>query len=158
MRRRCFYAKSWFRAEKCPTESWSPDQAREAHGEGRLYTVLIDSADKPSCFLEIAQDFIGVGFLDERLRENLTYQFHESEGNKVFLRMATYREFYGDSDKVANGTTYIFQPNGKLVIRREKFLPEHSLEVAESQADVSKNYSMFPECGEYEDLLTVERM
>jgi hypothetical protein len=157
MERRIHFCKSWFRAKKGSTESWSEDQARLEHREKRPYTVLVDSATQPYCFLEVTEKGVGVGFFDARLRESLTYGFQEVEPGKLFLTRATYREFVDDTDKVANGTSYIFARDGTVSIRRQSFVPEHKLEMSSSTADVTGNYAAMPAFGEYDDLIRVER-
>jgi hypothetical protein len=157
MKRKIYFCKSWFRAKKRPTESWSEEQARAAHSESQPYTVLVDSAEQPYCFLEVTAKAVGVGFLDELLRESLTYGFQEVEAGKLFLTMATHREFVGDTDKVANGTSYIFNRDGTVSMRRESFVPTHKLETTASTADVTANYSAMPSFGEYDDLIRAER-
>jgi hypothetical protein len=156
MKRPIYFCKSWFRAKKRPIEIWPEDQARAAHVNKQYYTVLVDSINRPYCFLEIADKVVGVGFLDEYLRESLTYAFQEFEPGKLFLTMATHREFDGDTDKVASGISYMFDRNGTMQIRREFFNP-HLLETAASSADVGSNYSPMPTFGEYDDLIRVER-
>jgi len=156
MKRHVSYCKSWFRAKKRPTEVWSEEQAREAHLSKQLYTAVIGVVEKPFCFLEINDKFVGVGFLDERSRESLYYAFKEIEPGTLFLSMATYREFEGDTDSVSLGTTYVFGPEGTVKMQRQHFNP-HSKEVAYSSTDVSGNYSVWPEFGEYDELIRVER-
>jgi len=157
MKRQIFFCKSWFRAKKKPIEIWSADQAQAAHDAGQTYTVLVDSMDRPSCFLEITKEFVGVCFLDDSLRENLNYQFREVSLGELFLTMATYREFDENSDHVKSGTSYMFEQNGEIKIRRESFSPESSLDVSSSQTDVSFNYEPFPFFGEYDSLIRIER-
>jgi hypothetical protein len=55
-----YYCRSWFRAKKKPTELWSAEKAEAAHRSKRPYTALIGSAQKPHCFLDIADKIIGV--------------------------------------------------------------------------------------------------
>lgn len=105
MNRMSYFCKSWFRARKRPTEVWSEEKARAAHINKKQYTVLIDSIEKPYCFLDVADKVVGVGFWDDLLRESLTYAFQETESGMLFLTMATYREFDGDSDTVTGGTS-----------------------------------------------------
>jgi hypothetical protein len=151
-----FYCKSWFRAKKCPTEVWSEAQAKAAHEGGKTYTVLVGSIEQPYCFVEVTEKAVGVGFLDEHLRESLSYAFQEVEPGRLFLTMATYREFEGDMDRVTSGTSYIFGQDGVVVTRREFFNP-HKLEKATSNSDVAANYSPKPKFGHYGDLIRVER-
>jgi hypothetical protein len=156
MKQPIYYCKSWFRAKKKPTELWSVEKAEGAHLSKQPYTVLIGSAEEPYCFLDIAEKVIGVGFLDSRLRESLTYAFKELDAGNLFLSMATHREFEGDTDKVASGVSYMFDQNGTVHIRREFFNP-HRVETATSSFDPAPNYAVRPEFGEYDDLIRVER-
>jgi hypothetical protein len=155
-KRRVFYCKSWFRANKRPIELWRDETARTAHEAGSLYTALIGSKQKPSCFLEIVKGFVGVGFLDAQQREFLSYSFQESIPGKLFLSMATHREFDGQTDTVSSGTTYLFKADGSLTVWRERYRP-HEKHVAESVVDVSTNLSAWPTFGQYDDLIRIER-
>lgn len=157
MKRPIYFCKSWFRGKKRPTEVWTEEQSRVAHVKKQLYTVLIDSIEQPYCFLEITEKSVGVGFLDEYLRESLTYAFQEVELGKLFLTMAVYREFEGNTDKVNSGVVYIFEPSGEVTIKKESFYPEHVLETSHSQIDVSQNYADYPSFGDYDSLIQVER-
>ncbi|MBW3510666.1 hypothetical protein [Janthinobacterium sp. NKUCC06_STL] len=156
MKRPIYFCKSWFRAKKKPTEVWTEEQAKLAHMKKQSYTVLVDSIEKPYCFMEIADKVVGVGFLDERLRESLSYDFQEIEPGKLFLTMATHREFDGETDIVVSGISYIFKQDGTVHMRREFFNP-HRLETAATSSDVSMNYAATPDFGEYDDFIRVER-
>lgn len=151
-----FYCKSRFRAKKRPTALWSETDAKKAHDSGQPYVALVDSIDRPFCFLEITPKAIGVSFLDEFLRESLSYDFQEVEPGLLFLTMATYREFDGNTDLVVSGTSYIFSRDGQVQIRRESF-NLHRVEAAASSANVSANYSPMARFGRYEELIHVER-
>lgn len=156
MNRSIYFCKSWFRAKKRPTELWSEEQAKSAHVNKQTYTVLVDAVDRPYCFLDIADGVVGVGFLDDFLRESLTYAFQEVEPGKLFLTMATHREFDGSTDKLESGVTYLFERDGSVEIRRELFNP-HRLDTTISRINVSSNYTSKPEFGHYDNLLRVER-
>lgn len=86
----------------------------------------------------------------------MTYAFQEVEAGKLFLSMATHREFEGETDKVISGISYIFKQDGTVQIRREFFNP-HRFETATTSSDVSTNYSEIPEFGEYGDFIKIER-
>lgn len=156
MKRPIYFCKSWFRAKKRPTEVWTEEQAKLAHLEKQSYTALVDSIERPYCFLEIADKVVGVGFLDEHLREPLSYDFQEVEPGKLFLTMATHREFDGETDTVVSGISYIFKQDGTVHMRREFFNP-HRLETATTSSDVSMNYAATPDFGEYDDFIRIER-
>ena len=97
-----YYCKSWFRMKKVATELLTETGAALRHSSGESYTALIGSKSKPSCFVEVllGKGMVGVGFLDDRCREYLTYQFQCVGTDRLFLSMATHREFDGDEEKV----------------------------------------------------------
>jgi hypothetical protein len=156
MKRKVFFCKSWFRAKKCPTEIWTRDDALCAFHENRPFTILVDSIDAPFCFIECVREVIVVGFLDDRGREKLTYVFEKNDERNVFLIQATYREYQGDTDKIASGSLYLFDRNGTVSTTHTTYDPK-SIEKATSLVDVKKNFSAIPEFGEYDDLIRVER-
>ena len=61
-------------------------------------------------------------FLDNFGREYLRYQFQEAEQGRLFLTMATHREFVGETDRVKSGTTYYFKRDGFVTIETEDFV------------------------------------
>lgn len=150
------YCKSWFRAKKVPIQVMSADAARALHDQGQMYTVLVDSDVRPTAFIEVTPGSAMVGFLDDFLRENLSYTFKATGDGRLFLSMATYREFREESDVVASGTNYVFSEDGALSIRRQSFSPATS-DITNSSTNVSGNYEHYPAFGEYDPLLKPER-
>lgn len=153
-----YYCKSWFRMKKIAIELMDEATAHSRHLSGESYTAFIGSDTNPSCFVEflISKGMVGVGFLDNRCREYLTYQFQSVGADSLFLTMATHREFEGEGDRVVSGASYIFSEAGELVIRREKFEP-HVLEEARSSFDPSKNYEKIPVFGDYSSVTKIDR-
>ena len=115
------YCKSWFWAKKRPTEIWTETQAKRAHEKGGTYTVVIKNNVRPYAIIVVARNtnFIGVTFLDDFLRSNLSYNFKLIESDMLFLSMATHRDYDSDKDEVTFGTTYIFDSDGQVTIRKE---------------------------------------
>jgi hypothetical protein len=150
------YCKSWFTAKRRPTVLWDAAQARRAHEARKRYTVVIGDLARPTHIVNVSNDFVGVEFLDERLRVALDYHFEEYEPDKMFLNMATHRHFDGDSDRVIDGTSYIFERSGEVIVRRESFDP-HSIEEGQSQVDVAPNFEAYPKFGDYAKLCVSER-
>lgn len=152
------YCHSWFRMKKKPVDLIDEATALARHKSGNQYTALIGPLSAPHCFVEMltSKGMIGVGFLDEKHREYLTYQFHTKNNNTLFLSMATHREFERDLDIVSKGTSYIFHETGELIIRREIFNP-HDLEESKTHFDVKKNYESAPEFGKYSNLIRIDR-
>ncbi|SFQ53467.1 hypothetical protein SAMN05216567_118158 [Variovorax sp. OK605] len=153
-----FYCKSWFAAKRYAPEMWTEEQASTAHASGKNYGVLVSSDVRPSHVLTIGAKFVAVDFLDENLREALSYSFQEIAPNQFFLTMAVHRSYEGESDKVFSGSCYTFKPDGNVRMWREHFIPRYSREDAKAQADVSGNYAVAPTFGRYEEYLTRERI
>ncbi|NWA83736.1 lytic transglycosylase [Pseudomonas sp. D2002] len=153
-----YYCKSWFRMKKVAIEPMDEALAHSRHLSGESYTALIGSDSAPSCFVELSIDrgMVSVGFLDKKCREYLSYQFQVIDADNLFLTMATHREFQGDGDEVIGGECYIFNEEGGLVIRREKFNP-HELEEARSSFEPSRNYEKIPKFGCYSDVTKADR-
>lgn len=150
------YGKSWFRAKKCLTLSWSEDAAKAAHEKRQPYAAAVISSGVVRCFLEVNNDYFGVGFLDDRQREFLSYQFQEIQPGRLFLTMATHREYDGESDHVKAGTTYYFKSDGTITIESEDF-DSTQLVTTETKRDVEGNWEHYPNFGEYESVLRIDR-
>ena len=150
------YAKGWFRADKVVTDPWTPKKAKKAYDRRTLHTVIAGPMEKPTAFIEFNMDYVGIGFLDGHLREYLSYQFVEVESGRLFLTMATYREYEGDSDRVRKGTTYYFKQGGKVVVVTDEF-PGGGITRHETTAPVSGNWENYPAFGEYDSLLRIDR-
>lgn len=150
------FGKSWFRARKRLTEKWDEERARKCHEKRQTYVAVLGEDPSPFCFVEINNDYIGVGFLDTLLREYLSYQFQEVEFGRLFLTMATRREFEGDSDNLKSGATYYFKQDGIVTIENEAFTT-NTRSVRETQADVSGNWETYPAFGQYQSIVRLNR-
>jgi hypothetical protein len=150
------YGYKWFRPKRRLTETWDESRARKSHEKRQLYVAVVGEASSPTCFVEINNKYVGVGFLDALVREYLCYTFDEVEPGRLFLSEATHREFDGDSDKVSRGETYIFKQDGSVRVEKENFL-ENSHSVAESKMDVTGNWDAYPSFGRYESIIRKSR-
>jgi hypothetical protein len=151
------YCQGWFRAKKYAPVLLDPAEARRRHDAGELYTALVGEATSPQCFLEIRRGFVGVDFLDALLRCRTSYSFQAPAAGRLFLSMATHRDFVAATDQVAEGTTYMFQPSGEVQLRRERLHPTHELATSSTRADVSGHWEDFPAFGDYAALMRLER-
>jgi len=150
------YGKSWFRAKKRFTSTWNEEEAKSAHEKRQPYAAAVISSGVIRCFLEVNNEYFGVGFLDDRQREYLCYQFQEIQPGRLFLTMATHREYDGESDRVKAGTTYYFKPDGRVTIESEDF-GSTQLVTTETKRDVEGNWERYPNFGEYESVLRIDR-
>ena len=110
----------------------------------------------PKAFIEFKRGYVGVEFLDASLRCYLSYTFQEVKPNRLFLTRATHREFDGASDRVKSGTTLYFKQDGGVTIITEDCDSQtHTRE--ETRSDVSGNWEPYPEFGNYDSIVRVER-
>ncbi|WP_372485884.1 hypothetical protein AB9H29_06160 [Stenotrophomonas sepilia] len=153
-----YYCDFWFGAKKSARNIISESEAKSRHESQAHYTVLVGSPTTPSAIVDVLldKDMIGVDFLDEHLRERLTYQFQRVAPDRLFLSMVVHREFTGKSENVAEGTSYIFNEDGRLNITKENFSPHH-LEECSTTHDPIGNYEPVPVFGHYSGLLAEER-
>lgn len=151
-----YYCDFWFGAKKSARNIISESEAQSRHESEARYTVLVGSPTTPSAIIDVLLDkeMIGVDFLDEHLRKRLSYQFQQVAPDKLFLSMVVYTEFAGQSDNVAEGTCYIFNEDGRLII--EKFSPHH-VEECSTTHDPIGNYEPVPVFGHYSGLIAEER-
>lgn len=150
------YCEGWFRADKCITEQWTEEQARKAHNSRQMYTAVLGGLKSPYCFVEMRDSSIGTGFLDDNLREYMTYIFDEYEPGKLFLTHVYFRYYDGESDTVIKVETYVFFRDGRTVIT-DKDVINKTVSKSESTKDLSGNYNDYPEFGDYRVLTRKER-
>ena len=118
------YCTQWSRHNSRPIDTLTDTQARTAHEEGKLYTVLVGERLRPECFLEFtAFRSVGVEFLDGALRTYLDYSFQEKRRNELFLSMSRRPQFPNDVDPPDRATVLFFKTDGQLDIVRYESNP-----------------------------------
>ncbi|MGL6094836.1 MAG: hypothetical protein ACRC7O_03400, partial [Fimbriiglobus sp.] len=142
------YYEGWFRAKKCPIGPLTPGTALACYEKKTLFTAVAFEAAKATTFLEFNKDYVGVGFLDESLREYLSYTFVEVEPGKLFLNEATHREYGFGTDTVTSGSTYYFKSKGQVVVVYEDLTTGYRSSTKQS-CDVTGNWDAYPPFGEY---------
>lgn len=147
------YCKGWFRARKRFVELWDEKKARRAYDKRTLHTVLFGDSARPEAFAEFNKDYIGVEFLDERLRNHVAYQFTEQESCRMFCQMVVIRRYDGTSDLVASGTIYVIKPDGTVMAEREDFPSDGTKYRKFGKTDPSIYWEAYPKFGEYESIV-----
>jgi hypothetical protein len=156
------YCTQWSRQNHRPHDSLTEDQARSAHEQGKLYTVLVGNPLRPDCFLEItAFRSICVEFLDNALRTYLTYSFQEKRPNELFISMSRRPSFPNNTDPPDRATVLFFKTDGQLKIERFQSNPNgigSQLVGEESRVvDVTHNWERYPRFGDYAGIATRNR-
>lgn len=135
--------------------------AKCAHEQRKLYTVLFGDIKHPSCFFQVLDEAVTVGFLDEHLRCPISYGFQEVSPGKLFLSQAHLFIYDDESEIVKSGTHYYFQKDGHLVIEfieyRNNSVLDETRSLKEMQTDVSGNWEPYPEFGKYDSIIRRDR-
>lgn len=159
------YCLRWSRARRLVNTELDDEDARRLHDKGKLYTVVAHEGGRPSAFIEVRLEvwFVGVSFLDEKLRELISFAFSAVDLNgrpappgRCFLQSVIVSEFDDDTDKAAFGTSYDYDFDGNCRVIRESL---RTRELAEShhRVDVSGHWEALPAFGGYEPFLRRER-
>lgn len=156
------YNKTNYCERKDKDEKLLEEVALEAHRNEWVYYVTIYKNDSPFCFLEINKGFYRVCFLDEYARKYLSYDFTDNFVNikpdKLFLSHVVIWGFDRNTDKVIKTTSYSFNPNGVLRITERNLLTNEQIDrEAQNKIDTTANWEDYPEFGEYDKLIQIER-
>jgi hypothetical protein len=137
-------------------------EARKRHKKDKLYTAVLESADRPYCFLEFsAYRSVCVEFLDASLRTYFHYSFQEMRPHELFISMSRRPEFPNEVDEAIRATVLYFETDGRLLIVHYEANPNGvgSKIVGEEErtVDVSRNWEPYPEFGDYGGLARLDR-
>ena len=153
------YADRWSNRKGRMVRPLTEDEAQGRHDRGQLYTAVLGDSERPEAYLEVRLEagFVGVHFLDEKLRNHLTYLFTRSpEGQgDLFLEQVT-RRVYNDSGDPTHDEHYVFEgPNQAHVEKRDHATQE--AETYDLETDLSQNHEPPPAFGDYDSIARVER-
>jgi hypothetical protein len=152
------YFERWSRGYKEPLGALSEIEARRRHEEGKWYTVLVGTIENPTCFIEIVGEngYIGVNFLDDRLRDYLIYDFQRGADGLLFLSGVDHRKFLGETDGLTAVEQCRFKRDRQVIVTLTSF-ENNTCDTGAKEADVTANYEGWPEFGEYARLIVRER-
>ena len=139
-------------------------QYNHKNGLNYEFSALYDdnSSDFPFCFASIVPEnkFIGIEFIDGSGREYLSYSFkNKKDENLLFLEEIWFYEFTNeDSDKMKSRTHFVFDEEGNTNYRIYDMVQGKTLDYESKEPmDTSVLYEPYPEFGEYEGIIRVER-
>ncbi len=153
------YGERWSKRGLYIVDPLDVETARERHERGELYAAILGDPEHPWAYLVVRLEvgYVGVDFLDEELRGDLSYTFArepDSEGD-LFLEQATWR-IYDDSGEPAFDEHYVFEPpNIAHVTKRDHTAKDQ--ETYALKTDLAQNYEPVPAFGEYESIARRER-
>lgn len=149
----------WSRGYKETIKHMTEQEANLCHRERKLYCVVMGDENSPSNFLEINNDFIYVGFLDDLQREYQSYEFNEIEPEKLFLKEIQIWEYEQDTDNKISSIRYRFTTAGNFGIQKVDLRTRESYTTEpEEPVDVSELYEKYPKFGEYKKLTRTDRI
>lgn len=135
-----------------------PETARKRHERGELYAAILGNPERPWAHLNVRLevDYVGVTFLDEELREYLSYSFSDApDGGGLFLGQAT-RRYFDSSGELAHDEHYIFDwPDIAHVSKRDYVAKMR--ETYDVETDMRENLEPVPAFGDYESIARYER-
>ncbi len=98
--------------------------------------------------------WIGVYFLDDQLRRQVTYVFSSPDGGKLFLKEYQRFEFADDGSKKSSERT-TFQKDGLLKVTEVDLVAKTTYEY-NVMADMSDNWEPIPAFGDYASIARFE--
>jgi hypothetical protein len=113
--------------------------------------VVTGEAGDYNAFINIANEYYAVNFIDDRRRVYLTYGFEDVGDGSVFLNDVGHLE-YRDGDEPYEIMSYFFKQSGKVALQRAASNSTKAT-IQEGTCDVSANWDTRPKFGEYENLL-----
>ena len=164
------YNKTFFRRKKVKNIDTLLESASHAHNNKLIYFVTITENQKPYCAIEINEGFFRVNFIDEFLRNYMSFDFVGNIANinikwrqgipvdKLFLNRVLQVEFDGQSEIIDKTTDFIFHPDGTFHITKIDVKSKMQTDSkANHKIDISNNWEDYPKFGNYESIIRKER-
>ncbi|WP_040949822.1 hypothetical protein [Gorillibacterium massiliense] len=151
-----YYCDEWSDIKKKPWNILDERTASLCHEKKQQYTAVLTEDEKPKYIINVTQDWVSVGFYDDRTRKYLNYDFKVMSDAKLFLRTAMHWEYEGQTDKKASSLIIGFREDGHIAMEKRD-LNTGSVEEREAKDTLEKNWDRFPEFGQYHHLCQEER-
>ena len=147
------YCMEWSLLKKQPHNILSEEDAKERYIKEESYVSVIYENNKVKNVIEIDEISITVRFYNDSLENYLLYGFIKKD-DKLFLNTA-YHYTYKESKKVEH-ILFNFKENGEMFIEKRDFITGN-VEERDGIVDVSCNWELFPDFGDYHGLIRVNR-
>jgi hypothetical protein len=101
------YCRRWNDILKKPLDPITAEEARRLDADHDYYTVILYEDSTPRRYVEVnwGEAYLGVYFLDEQLREQLTYAFRRIDDERMFLDEVLRWEYPDDQAMAMSGAT-----------------------------------------------------
>lgn len=153
------YGERWSDLSLRIVDRLDAEAARQRHERGELYAAILGDPEHPWAHLNVRLEvgYVDVTFLDEELREDLSYTFTREPGSEgdLFLEQATWRTYDSSSERVLS-EHYIFKPPNITHVRKRDYTANEQ-ETYSVEADLAQNWEPVPAFGDYESIAARER-
>jgi hypothetical protein len=138
----------------------------EKEGRNLYVTALIEENNQPYASIHFSGMFVVISYIDEYNRVYMEYSFRTEYGKQdLFLYELEYyiypkkaKCFEVDNEEYVS---YYFTPKGELSVTKEFNIgtAEHTREIyeAENLVNVGKNWEPYPEFGQWDNIVRMER-
>lgn len=150
------YCDKWSNVKKKPWNIIDENLASINHKNRQPYTVVLSDEGKSKYVVNITNKWVSVSFLDDFLRKYLQYDFIVKENEKIFLRTIIYWEYADDTDTELKSMIFGYQENGHINMEQRNSMTGE-IEERETVDDVTRNWDVYPQFGEYIHLCKEER-
>jgi hypothetical protein len=151
-----FYCDKWSNIKKKAWNIVDESTASINHENHQPYTAVLIDGEQPKYIINVTDKWISVSFLDDFLRKYLHYDFIVKEDTRIFLRTIMYWEYEDGSDAELKSMIFGYQENGHIAME-QRDTKTGEIEERETEDDVSRNWDVYPEFGEYIYLCKEER-
>lgn len=150
------YCDKWSIGKKKPWNYIDESEAKLRHQRKETYSAIMNENNKVMNIVEVTNRAVIVYFLDEKLCSYLSYVFRIVDENNIFLNTATYYSYDGLTDIKKECTMVSFEKNGYIIMEQKDLFTNISKET-DFMNDVSMNWDVLPEFGQYQSLCRKER-
>ena len=150
------YCDKWSATKKKPWTVIDIDKAQNNHINNIPYTAIVQKNGNVKSVVEIADKYITVAFMNEKMSPYLFYNFDIKDSSNIFLSSAYYYSYDEKGDDELELVAFRFTENGHIIMERRNYITG-DVEEKYLNGDVGPNWDKFPEFGEYEHLLREER-
>jgi hypothetical protein len=151
-----YYCDKWSNTKKKPWNIIDEKTARLHHERRQEYTAVLSDSGQPKYLVNVTDKWVSVSFLDDLLRKYLHYDFLVKDEKRIFLKTVMYWEYEGDTETELKSMIFGYQENGYIAME-QRDAKTGEIEERETEDDVSRNWDVFPEVGQYLHLCREER-
>lgn len=149
------FCEKWWYPRKRAIKPLTKEQAEKYHLAKKPYSVIFTEGESIEYILDISENDIFVGYMNDNCEKYLTYAFHREKEDDLFLNAVYYHD-YDENNIETEILIFGFETTGQLFMEKRNLLTG-DVEEREAKVDISCNWEKFPKFGEYDSLIKKER-